>query len=257
MSIVRCPRCRDEVTIPAKAPLTALVRCPLCHEKYLLSEAASQLPPALILVVSELEPKAADQQPTNDAPAADEYRLGEIQGGLIETQAGLRPPVRLAPRLPRKEKNALAEAAKIIGGGVAGLAMGLVVLWWGLRQDPLELGPLVSSYVPWLVPQQFHPKPSTAPSAATSAPRSQIVITSDRKKADEKHNARPKNASPIDATEDDQSLRQVPPATEPAAEARQVSLTEPVPAPIPAPMPDLRDLLPDDPPAPTRPSPRD
>ena len=54
MTIVRCPRCRDEVTIPAKAPLTALVRCPLCHEKYLLSEAASQLPPALILVVSEL-----------------------------------------------------------------------------------------------------------------------------------------------------------------------------------------------------------
>ena len=38
MTIVRCPRCRDEVSVPAKATARALVRCPLCLEQYLLAE---------------------------------------------------------------------------------------------------------------------------------------------------------------------------------------------------------------------------
>jgi hypothetical protein len=255
MSIVRCPRCRDEVTIPAKAPLTALVRCPLCHEKYLLSEAASQLPPALILVVSELEPKAADQHATNDAPDADDYRLGEIQGGLIETQASFQPPVRLAPRPVRKEKNALAEAAKIIGGGIAGLAMGLVVLWWGLRQDPLELGPSVATYVPWLVPQEFHALRKSGSVTVTKTPRP-VTVSSPNETGESQRQHQ----------ENKFKLSQPPTPSEPATidlpavptrnEARQISATEPVPDVPTAPMPDLRDLLPDGPSAPRPLSPR-
>ena len=33
-------------------------------------------------------------------------------------------------------------------GGVMGLALGLLVLWWVFRRDPLELGPPIATRVP-------------------------------------------------------------------------------------------------------------
>src|SRR5262245_45970899 len=58
MSIVRCPRCRDEVTVPAKASGRALVRCPLCLEEYLLAEALTNAPPPLVIIGGEVEQSA-------------------------------------------------------------------------------------------------------------------------------------------------------------------------------------------------------
>jgi hypothetical protein len=51
---------------------------------------------------------------------------------------------------------------KIVMGGVVGLSLGLMVLWWGLRKDPLNLGPKVSPYAPWIVPAEFHGKPANS-----------------------------------------------------------------------------------------------
>src|SRR5688572_2935447 len=59
MTIVHCPRCRDEVTVPAKASPRALVRCPLCLEEYLLAEALAEMPPALLVVGGEMEEEPA------------------------------------------------------------------------------------------------------------------------------------------------------------------------------------------------------
>jgi hypothetical protein len=227
MTIVRCPRCRDEVTMPAKAPLTALVRCPLCYEKYLLSEAAAQLPPTLIMVVSELEPKAAEPQTANDAPDAGEYRLGEIQGGLIDTQASFRPPVRLPQRLPRKEKNALVELVKIVGGGILGLGLGILVLWWALRQDPLELGPVVSGYAPWIVPVRFHAR-ATSPAVTITKTPGRITASS---------NKRVEGASGTDA-------KTISAGKKAEAPSQPATVDSTLPARS---MPDLTDLLPDGP----------
>src|SRR5437868_2403637 len=52
MTIVRCPRCGDEVLLPPRAASGALVRCPLCLEEYLLAEALTQVPPALVVISS-------------------------------------------------------------------------------------------------------------------------------------------------------------------------------------------------------------
>src|SRR4029078_3582714 len=61
MAIVRCPRCRDEVTGPRGAPSRARVRCPLCWEQYLLSEALASAPPLLVIIGGEV-PQAAMEQ---------------------------------------------------------------------------------------------------------------------------------------------------------------------------------------------------
>ena len=239
MTIVRCPRCRDEVTIPPQAPLSALVRCPLCHEKYLLSEAAAQLPPALILVVSELEPQPYAHEPASEQPAPDEYQLATgIETGAPETRPAFRPSVRSAPRPNRKEKNALVELVKIVGGGVAGLALGLLFLWWVPRRDPLELGPTVSSYIPWLVPLEFHGHTKIGQGKTSTPPSGQVTITAGPKRDDKKPPASKEQPLPV-------------PHPLPAKEAPQAApehaANNPKAAPsaAAAPMPDLRDLLPD------------
>src|SRR5262245_27096892 len=58
MSVVRCPRCRDEVTVPSGATSRALVRCPLCMEEYLVAEALANSPPALVIIGGEVAQEA-------------------------------------------------------------------------------------------------------------------------------------------------------------------------------------------------------
>src|SRR5690242_12176744 len=127
MSIVRCPRCRDEVTVPPKAGPRALVRCPLCLEEYLLAEALANAPPALVIIGGEVEQAAI--LPRGDE--ANEYRLeGGSFGQVSETAAA--PTTTLAPRpLPRgttrltrprrQQSSGLFLVVNYVGGGVVGL----------------------------------------------------------------------------------------------------------------------------------------
>src|SRR5688500_7791420 len=144
MTIVHCPRCRDEVTVPAKAPPKALVRCPLCLEEYLLSEALAEMPPTLLVVGGDVE----EEEALVGAGVAEaefggggEYRMaGSSFGSALDSSAPAgaavatpRPGVKGAARPKRKEKSAIGEMVKIAMGGVIGLSLGLMVLWWGLR----------------------------------------------------------------------------------------------------------------------------
>lgn len=172
MTIVACPRCRDEVTVPSGASRKALVRCPLCQEEYELSEALARLPPALIVIggEAELEPALAG---ASGAEAGDDYRLaGGGYGGMLDAAPGagaaapaVRPTVR-GTRPRRKERSAIGEIVKIVAGGVIGLSLGMVAIWWLADRDPFDLGPTVSPYAPWMVPAKFHKQGTTAPSAA-------------------------------------------------------------------------------------------
>ena len=55
MTTVSCPKCSDQVTVPASAPRSARVRCPLCQEEYDLADALAQLPPTLIVISASLD----------------------------------------------------------------------------------------------------------------------------------------------------------------------------------------------------------
>src|SRR5207302_4542335 len=61
MTIVRCPRCRDDVTVPSGATVRALVRCPLCLEQYLLAEALANAPPLLVIIGGEVADEAIER----------------------------------------------------------------------------------------------------------------------------------------------------------------------------------------------------
>jgi hypothetical protein len=170
MTIVHCPRCRDEVTVPAKASPRALVRCPLCLEEYLLAEALAEMPPALLIVGDEMDEEPALVGAGTAAAEAGGYgEAGGFGGGVFDSSAPAgaavapaRTAVKSGARPRRKEKSALGEMVKIVLGGVVGLSIGLLVLWWGLRKDPLKLGPKVSPYAPWIVPAEFRHTPTEA-----------------------------------------------------------------------------------------------
>ena len=239
MAIVRCPRCRDEVTVPPRATRKALVRCPLCLEQYLLAEALANAPPQLVIIGGEVETSAIaapDEHP--------EYRMA-VPAHFEAPRAAVvfpRPVVQSRPRPRRQEKGGLVLLINYVVGGVMGLALGLLVLWWGFRKDPLELGPPFAQYVPWIVPVQFQGKlngqSATLPSENASS-------------------AKPKAATnPSVAANPNQPQNELASLLEFSEPATLTQDNAPIDEPTHKPlMPDLRDLLPDGPPDKAQPSP--
>src|SRR5262245_60229335 len=108
MSVVRCPRCRDEVTVPSGATSRALVRCPLCLEQYLLAEALANAPPPLVIIGGDVS-VAAMQRP---AESESDYKIsgGGFSPAMFDSSAPTastmtipRPVLRTTRRPQRRE----------------------------------------------------------------------------------------------------------------------------------------------------------
>ena len=189
MTIVACPKCADSVVLPSRASRLAAVRCPLCQEEFPLAEVLDKMPPALIVVD---DPEAAAVMPAGGpatqglaAPAfADSEGVGGFAPLSIETEAARAPASgvprgrRPAARAKRKPKNPLMEGAKIVFGGLAGLAIAQVILWWlgssqswaKQRADMFELAPKVARFAPWIVPERYRGGKPAGDVGGTSEP---------------------------------------------------------------------------------------
>jgi hypothetical protein len=155
MSIVSCPRCGDKVSLPPSASPTALVQCPLCCEEYYLSDALIQLPPMLLVVGGHAAAAEKDADYRLAEPIAAAVSQAAFDTGVSTSAA--RPQLRTVSRPRRPEKSAVGEIVKVVLGGAAGLAGGLLVLWWLFGVDVGELGPKVSKvdYLRFLVPEKL------------------------------------------------------------------------------------------------------
>src|SRR4029078_10689828 len=156
MTIIRCPRCRDEVTVPSRATARALVRCPLCLEQYLLSEALANAPPPLVISGGEVE-QAAIERAEETEP---EYTIasGDFAAATFDSSppagaaVGLpRPTIRTGRRPRPKEKGGLVFFLSVVAGGLLAAPLAIVTLWWAFGVDRLDLGPSVARYAPWIV----------------------------------------------------------------------------------------------------------
>lgn len=172
MTIVACPRCRDEVQLPARVSPQARVRCPLCRDEYILSEALAKMPPMLIVL---------DGGPALEEPgyAEPEYKVAGSSGGMMESgaMAGAfdsspavgESPVGTAPRpvksgaRPRKKSGggALGQIIQVVLGGVGAFVLFQPLAWYVLKQDPFSMGPIVAKYAPGIVPEKYHGKSSS------------------------------------------------------------------------------------------------
>jgi len=253
MTIVRCPRCRDDVSVPAGATGRALVRCPLCLEEYLLAEALANLPPPLVIIGGEVLDEAIAAPGAEDEAAEERgYQLAGVFEGRRTAEhapaaavAMPRPMSRSALRPRQRSSGGVFLLVNYVVGGVLGLAMGLAVLWWGLARDPLELGPPVARYVPWIVPRAFRGSPAPAAassrvagsgdSRATDFPEDRSGLQQRRSDA-AKPRARKPAASASDRSGDE--LQTLPaldaPATQRPATSSPIDLPVLDPAPLPA-----------------------
>ena len=60
-------------------------------------------------------------------------------------------------RNKRKSRSPIWSIIQVALGGLAAIPVALLILWHGLGQDVADAGPQVARYVPWIVPERFHP----------------------------------------------------------------------------------------------------
>jgi len=92
-----------------------------------------------------------------DGESAPSFSLGgdDDEGGVATaatTETATKAKTRPAPRKKKAPKNAVVEIAKIVGGGVLGLFIAMMIIWWGMRTDPLELAPSLPGFLRFLAP---------------------------------------------------------------------------------------------------------
>jgi hypothetical protein len=191
MSVVACPKCQEQVTIPPRAPQSARVRCPLCSEVYTLADALATLPPMLELL---------DKEPADDAFEHEPVRANRQQRSMAYAHAGAAteeltelddntelsvseadsafgaglphhaesitdahgPSVKRehlhkpGQRKRKKAPNPILTMGAVMLGGVLAIPTALLILLWlpgDLRKDPLEIADLVYQYAPYLLPK--------------------------------------------------------------------------------------------------------
>lgn len=164
MNISNCPKCDERVRIPPEGDEDSVVRCPHCSAEYSLGEVLAGLPPLLIL--AEVYAAATESD--------DEFRIApdEPSHAVQNLPAAA---IRATPRPRRAEKSAVVEVLKMVGGGLAGLVLAQLILWWvpgdfsNQRRDFLELAPKVARYAPFLVPESLRPEAKTLSNVDTKS----------------------------------------------------------------------------------------
>lgn len=185
--IVPCPACTDEVRVPYGLSESARVRCPLCREEFQLDEALAELPP-LLEVIDPGMPVELGRASMPSRAGGDDVELEDDEAPDVVSLPGLAPaPERTASpfslagpsapaaagtkvgpttgvkarRTSKRKVSPLREVIKVALGGVIGLSIGQLVLFWlpgnfkAQQRDPFQLGPKLSNYVPWIVPQSL------------------------------------------------------------------------------------------------------
>ena len=167
MEITRCVKCEREVRLP-ESTVVVWVRCPLCGEEYAIDDILDRLPPRLLaisrpargasvkspeLLGADLpEPPVSSNLPEASPPVARSHDVP------VEEKIKVPTPQQL--HASRKNPRSVTRSArllplKIAGGGVLGLLLGQLALWWlpsPLRTDPFHLAPRLPEGASFLAP---------------------------------------------------------------------------------------------------------
>lgn len=155
--------------LPAGGHAESRVRCPHCREEYRLDEVFAKLPPMLELVDEEGGLTDGFGRMLGEMPIGDQARFEGLvpPGGLTQT-------IKTTPRRRSRERSPVVEFAKIAGGGVAGLVLAQMILFWvpgnfsSRQRDPLRIAPRIAKIVPAVVPRELRGGDDWSPSETGS-----------------------------------------------------------------------------------------
>lgn len=173
LQLLPCPHCGQQSLLPSDTSLEASLKCPHCSQQLVLGEALLQqfsswevIDDPASLVPSDyasVEPSRPTVVPVPQLDSdQDELQLSTSVAPASSEQptqnVSVRPYTHFEyERMRRKQKSPIWSVVPVVLGGLAAFPIALLILWWGLGKDVGEMGPQVAEFVPWIVPQQFHP----------------------------------------------------------------------------------------------------
>lgn len=112
-----------------------------------------------------LESDAGDELGSNEADSPqDEFQLQHEDRSRPKAAS---PRVQVQPitheqfeRIKRKKRSPLWGILQVALGGLAAIPIALLLLWYLFDKDIAGAGPRVAQYLPWIVPEKFHPAKS-------------------------------------------------------------------------------------------------
>ncbi|MFN3191671.1 MAG: hypothetical protein ACE361_14265 [Aureliella sp.] len=176
--ILPCPACSTFLLVPdAENPIELC--CPECGHTIDIANLSSwDVKPGSSNSTGDLDAVLASTPYTESrSPALDGQGLAdeelqvegvedELQLAASETSAQPAKPAfnSVQPityeqfeRMKRKKRSPFWSVAQVILGGLAAIPIALLILWHILGRDVADAGPTVARYIPWIVPERFHP----------------------------------------------------------------------------------------------------
>ena len=186
MHLADCPACSKTLLVPS-GQRNVIARCPLCDKEFPVSDLSTQEIPTAIVVQSRDEEQANgddDQRRLEIALSSQEsslvdesdakfgeYRLAEVDSESVvavgKEAAAIPSPFRVSQdqyqvsttkrqNRRKNDRSFFGEIVKIFLGGVAGLVIAQLILWWlpgNWRRDPLGLATHLPDYAEFLAPK--------------------------------------------------------------------------------------------------------
>lgn len=150
--MIRCPKCKSNLSVPDREDPEIVVRCPRCRTEvklYEIPEQGSDLGGA--------ESTGFDRRESSPRVESDQKSKIVRRRYYSRTRLPKNAPPKKIRRRRRKRKTKLTRGdfAKIVLGGLMAFPVAQLIIWWGFAKDPFYLGPKVASAVPFVVPRPF------------------------------------------------------------------------------------------------------
>ena len=172
----KCPKCEELVT--TSAPLTSnRLQCPCCGAEF-VSESFELIDvPQLIILDSDSTASNSTSSDTTaggatDSPSevvsASSGETSQVAEPVYSTAAAAR-----ARAQSRRKRSATGEILKVVFGGIAGLVIAQIILWWlpgDLRRDPFDIAPLLPEWLAFATPPEFRSESPVDPKSSESPP---------------------------------------------------------------------------------------
>ena len=182
-----CLNWQGLVRVPLKAAANSKVRCPHCGNEYRLSEILVESVPVLEIVQEpteqlEMEELDVSQEevfvvPPQLAEGAFRRRERRMENDQLDGSSDSRrfklgrsssreakssrigdnfqQRIRRHSRVSKSAKNPFIEFIKVVVGGLMAIPIAYAIVLWAFDKDPLNVGPQVSKYVPFVIPADF------------------------------------------------------------------------------------------------------
>lgn len=167
IQILSCESCHQPFALPEGVSPDASLSCPQCNHVVSLSSILNSDVPSWNVV----EGSAAANAPSDVAVPAEEAAVTTEEdlelADVEETKKDSKSQVNWSEFKPithdqfernkRRSRSPIWSILQVVLGGVASVPIALLILWHLLDKDVAGAGPMVAEYVPWIVPEKFHP----------------------------------------------------------------------------------------------------